>query len=458
VLGWLLWGIGTQPALRDRWVFKGGTCLKKCFVETYRFSEDLDFTVLDDGPLKPDDLLPVLTEMLDFVEQEIGITLSSRLPAVRLRPDGRSAEGRIYYRGPRATPGEARVKLDLTYDETIVETPIRREIAHAYDETLPDDGAVQCYAFVEVFTDKLRALGQRTRPRDLYDVVNLYRRADLRENRDVVLAVLERKCAYKDVPVPTLAAVTATEKAADLRADWGAMLAHQLPVLPPVEEFIDALEDVFARLSGEEPAQPGPTPAVGEEIDATWVVPPTLTRWPDGAPLEQIRFAGANHLLVELDYQASTRLIEPYPAALQGWRPPCLRNQGSDRRSQGLPSRPHRRRTHHRHGLHAPLRDRTVGSASRKHRPTWSPVDGSASRAAPSIAPPTLEKRSPVRSTYRRVISASRQEVGEQFLEHELLLDTLSNAAHGLPEVRIPACGRRGADERLRRCHGVRCA
>jgi hypothetical protein len=141
VLGWLLWGIGTQPALRDKWVFKGGTCLKKCFVETYRFSEDLDFAVLDDGPPKPNDLLPVLTEMLDLVEQETGITLSSRTPTVRLRPDGRSAEGRIYYRGPRATPGEARVRLDLTYDETIVETPVRRDIAHAYDETLPGETA-----------------------------------------------------------------------------------------------------------------------------------------------------------------------------------------------------------------------------------------------------------------------------------------------------------------------------
>jgi predicted nucleotidyltransferase component of viral defense system len=312
VLGWLLWGVGSQPALRDHWVFKGGTCLKKCFVETYRFSEDLDFTVLDDGPLEPDDLLPVLTEMLDLVEQETGITLSSRPPTVRLRPDGRSAEGRIYYRGPRETPGEARVKLDLTYDETVVEIPVRREIAHAYDETLPGDGEVQCYAFVEVFAEKLRALGQRTRPRDLYDVVNLYRRADLRNNRDVVLAVLERKCAYKNVLVPTLAAVTAAEKAADLRADWGAMLAHQLPVLPPVDEFIDALEDVFAWLDGEEPVQPRPMPPAREEIDTTWVVPPTLTRWPGGAPLEQIRFAGANHLLVELGYQASTRLIEPY--------------------------------------------------------------------------------------------------------------------------------------------------
>lgn len=37
VLGWLLWGIGSEPALREAWIFKGGTCLKKCFVETYRF-------------------------------------------------------------------------------------------------------------------------------------------------------------------------------------------------------------------------------------------------------------------------------------------------------------------------------------------------------------------------------------------------------------------------------------
>jgi predicted DNA-binding transcriptional regulator YafY len=37
-----------------------------------------------------------------------------------------------------------------------------------------------------------------------------------------------------------------------------------------------------------------------------------MTRWPGGAPLEQIRFAGANHLLVELTYQGSTRVIEPY--------------------------------------------------------------------------------------------------------------------------------------------------
>lgn len=312
VLGWLLWGIGSHPALRDDWVFKGGTCLKKCFVETYRFSEDLDFTVLDGGPLEPDGLLPILREVLDTIEQETGIMLSSRPPVVRMRPDGRSAEGRIYYRGPRGTPGEARVKLDLTYDETVVEPTVRRRIAHAYDDELPGDGAVRCYAFVEVFAEKLRALGQRTRPRDLYDVVNLYRRADLRGDRELVFVVLERKCAYKDVPVPTLETVAAIDKLTDLRADWTAMLAHQLPVLPPIDEFVHTLDGVFAWLAGAESDRLEPAPTLRERLDSGWAAPPTITHWPGGAPLEQIRFAGANHLLVELHYQSTTRIIEPY--------------------------------------------------------------------------------------------------------------------------------------------------
>jgi predicted nucleotidyltransferase component of viral defense system len=42
VLGWLLAGFAAHGIAARSWVFKGGTCLKKCFFETYRFSEDLD--------------------------------------------------------------------------------------------------------------------------------------------------------------------------------------------------------------------------------------------------------------------------------------------------------------------------------------------------------------------------------------------------------------------------------
>ncbi len=47
ILGWLLAGISAHSLLSETWVFKGGTCLKKCYFDTYRFSEDLDFTLID---------------------------------------------------------------------------------------------------------------------------------------------------------------------------------------------------------------------------------------------------------------------------------------------------------------------------------------------------------------------------------------------------------------------------
>lgn len=35
------------PECRDNLIFKGGTCLRKCYFEDYRFSEDLDFTAIN---------------------------------------------------------------------------------------------------------------------------------------------------------------------------------------------------------------------------------------------------------------------------------------------------------------------------------------------------------------------------------------------------------------------------
>jgi predicted nucleotidyltransferase component of viral defense system len=40
VLGWLIYGIARFKELSKSWFFKGGTCIKKCYIENYRFSED----------------------------------------------------------------------------------------------------------------------------------------------------------------------------------------------------------------------------------------------------------------------------------------------------------------------------------------------------------------------------------------------------------------------------------
>ena len=286
VLGWLLWGIGRHPALGQTWIFKGGTCLKKCYIETYRFSEDLDFTVVGDGPIDPADVAPLLDEVLVAVSDESGIDFSERKPALRARNQPGSVEGRVYYRGPLATPAVASVKLDLSATELLARESERRPIAHPYEpeETLPEPADVACYVFEEVFAEKLRAMGERSRPRDLYDIVNLYRRNDLRILRDDIHAILVEKCAHKGIEVPTLAIIEASGLVPELESEWANMLGHQLPALPPFDQFWDALAELFGWLAGV-PIAAAPAPiAMGADEDPAWAPPATVGVWGTAIP------------------------------------------------------------------------------------------------------------------------------------------------------------------------------
>lgn len=184
VLGWLLAGIYAHEALAPAWVFKGGTCLKKCFFETYRFSEDLDFTVTEAAHLEEGFLRGAFADVAAWVYDEAGIELPAdqmRFKVYRNKRGGLSTEGSIYYNGPLPRAGSLpRIKLDLTVDELLVLAPVERVVGHPYSDG-PEGGIVaRSYAYEEIFAEKVRALGERTRPRDLYDVVNLFRHGELR--------------------------------------------------------------------------------------------------------------------------------------------------------------------------------------------------------------------------------------------------------------------------------------
>lgn len=317
VLGWTLAGIFAHAALKDVWVFKGGTCLKKCYFETYRFSEDLDFTLKDAAHLDEVFLKRTFAEVGDWVYEQSGI----EMPAagqdfeVYANPRGaRTCQGKLSYRGP-VSPNVAvvrlpRIKLDLTADEKLVLPAERVPIFHGYSDE-PEEGIeVLAYAYEEAFGEKVRALAERTRPRDLYDVVNLYRNTEARPSSAVLLDVLRQKCAFKGINVPSLADLVPHRD--DLEGAWSAMLGHQLPALPPVMSFWEVLPEFFRWLAGGEAHTPAAYRMAGGE---TIIREPTLGLGVPAATqthLEVIRFAGANRLLVELRYQGSTRRIEPY--------------------------------------------------------------------------------------------------------------------------------------------------
>ena len=316
VLGWLLWGIYNHDALAESWIFKGGTCLKKCFFETYRFSEDLDFTLTDPGHIDAGFLETVFAEIGERVYEETGIEFPPDAQQFEIyqNPRGQpSCQGRIGYRGPVSPRGKnmPRIKLDLTADECVVLPAALSPVFHPYSDDPDGSITVYSYAYEEAFGEKVRALAERARPRDLYDVINLFRNADARPAAAVLRDVLAQKCAYKGIGVPVFGDMEPHR--ADLEGGWQTMLAHQLPALPPVETFWEALPAFFAWLEGgAAPQIPAAfAGAAGEEL-----IQERTQRLPvSGAArshLEIIRFAASNRLCVELDYQGSTRRIEPY--------------------------------------------------------------------------------------------------------------------------------------------------
>jgi predicted nucleotidyltransferase component of viral defense system len=315
VLGWLLWGIGSDDTLGLKWVFKGGTCLKKCYLETYRFSEDLDFTVMPGGPVREEEVRPLLIRLLDRVHESSGIQFSDREPLLKTHESGRYTQGRVYYRGPRNAPQVASIILDLSSSERIARPSVLREISHSFPDKLPAPAKIRCYSFEEVFAEKIRAMGERCRPRDLYDIINLFRRRDLRNAATLVREVLHEKCASKGVPVPTMAALEQSLHRAALISEWANMLAHQLPALPPFETFWEELRELFAWLEGaidQADLSIAQVQSSGDVFDEEWTPPSTAYVWGQGVPVESIRFAAANHLCLELGYQNSMRMIEPY--------------------------------------------------------------------------------------------------------------------------------------------------
>jgi len=316
VLGWLLGGISNHPALQSTWLFKGGTCLKKCYFETYRFSEDLDFTLKIPEHLTREFLGPTFLEVANWIYERCGIEMPSDNITFEIyaNPRGRlSVQGRIGYRGPLQRRGTTpKIKLDLTDDERIVLDPAWREVHHPYSDRPGDGIQALCYSYEELFAEKIRALAERMRPRDLYDVIHLYRHDDAGCDRELVQQTLRQKCDFKGIPVPDADSLANSPQRAELESEWENMLAHQLPEVPPLASFFAELPRMFSWLSGLLARAILPVIPAGPDEDASWRPPAMASSWGTAVPLEIIRFAAANHLCVDLSYQGIHHLIEPY--------------------------------------------------------------------------------------------------------------------------------------------------
>lgn len=252
VLGWLLAGISQNAKIEDSWVFKGGTCLRKCFYENYRFSEDLDFTIKDPKKATVEYIRDSIREIAEWVQHNSGITIDLERTLFEVVENTSSQtiiQGRLFYRGPisPSSPRQwPRIKFDLTPNEVIVEAPVLRPILNTsysdYEEI--SQLKIFSYSLTDLFAEKIRALFERTRPRDLYDVVEIYNRSHQDIDMKNLRQSLKNKCLYKRIDNLDINSLYKDQ----CMAGWIDQLSHQLPMLPDFDTYFTSFETIYAKI------------------------------------------------------------------------------------------------------------------------------------------------------------------------------------------------------------------
>jgi predicted nucleotidyltransferase component of viral defense system len=227
-LSWLLVGLSRSP-LRDRLAFKGGTALKKCYFADYRFSEDLDFTLIEETPWE--EIEGHLAAAFEETHKASGVEIRLDHPDRHSHEDSHTFY--LAYDGPLPPARGKSVKADITIRERIVLGLDDRPVLRGYEEyrDLPEDARVRVYSLNEVAVEKAVALLDRARnePRDLYDLWFLTSGGHV-DLSDLVVSV-ERKLEFRGL---TLAQVGRefSAKEARFRKLWQVRLAAQMAELP----------------------------------------------------------------------------------------------------------------------------------------------------------------------------------------------------------------------------------
>lgn len=265
-LGCFLNALVQQSDVQKSWYFKGGTALAKCHFPEYRFSEDLDFTVL--ASIGIERFRTILEVATHTMQEQIGIRSDVKEPSVEIVEDeyGKETyEGKTYYQGIWMFRGDPRaIRVHITRDEIVVFPPIVSRILHRYsDATELASVMVQSYALEEVFAEKLRAFSGQRRyavARDLFDLDYLSRG---RVETQASFRAFRKKCAVKGRDPERIEINAIKERKGEYEMNWQSNLEYLLPnaLKRPFEEAWDTsihlLEQAKA-ISRSSPSQSSP--------------------------------------------------------------------------------------------------------------------------------------------------------------------------------------------------------
>jgi predicted nucleotidyltransferase component of viral defense system len=156
LLSRLIIEISNDAYLGSELVFRGGTCLHKLHTDhPYRYSEDLDYVRRTGGGIA------TLTRALSAIGDRLGMGVRTQI----------GPQPKVYLRAPFETGnGVMRIKVEMN---TFERSPCRDlvQIPHRVESAWFDGSAdVVTFSPAELVSTKLRALFQRSKGRDLFDL------------------------------------------------------------------------------------------------------------------------------------------------------------------------------------------------------------------------------------------------------------------------------------------------
>ncbi len=167
-----------DPTLRDALIFRGGTALHKlCFQQPLRYSEDIDLVQREPGPIGP---------VFDTVRRVLGDWLGTK-PA---RKQGPGVVNLVYrLNSEDIPPSPIRIKIEINTREHFQALPLREASLAVSSRWFSGESLIPIYATEELLATKLRALYQRRKGRDLFDLAAALR--ELSPHREQVVGVFQ---------------------------------------------------------------------------------------------------------------------------------------------------------------------------------------------------------------------------------------------------------------------------
>ncbi len=215
----------SEPFLRDALIFRGGTALNKlCFPRPLRYSEDVDLVQREAGPIGP---------VFDVVRRALGGWLGEK-PA---RKQGPGVVNLVYRAMSEDMPPlPLRIKIEINTREHFRVLPIVEPCLRVESRWFNGEARIPVYATEELLGTKLRALYQRRKGRDLFDLA-----AALRELSPDAAAVVD---AFQRYMAEEGRRVTGDEFRANLAAklDHPGFAEDCTPLLKPGTVFDPAAD------------------------------------------------------------------------------------------------------------------------------------------------------------------------------------------------------------------------